>query len=384
MAIIALGTMMSYSVIGYVDYTLFNIREGTVSQYGNIQIASPLLWNEEYDEFNYLLSPDEVAKIYKVLDETPHVVAKTQQLNIFGIANIGNNTKILRISALEPDNDALDYNNLVIEGVGLEPDDRGTALVGESFAKQLNLKPGDSFTVNASTVSGQYNLQPIKIAGIYSLNNAQAESQIIFVPLKYGQNLLNTNSVGKIIVKTDSIDIGDEVSEQIQASLSSDNLTSETRTWVELSDFYRQIVGFFNILFGFITFVVFVLVFFMILQVLTLSFLERTKEIGTIRAIGTKRSQVFGMFVMESILLGFMGSLLGIGLGQLFGIGFNNLGLGWTPPGAIEDVPVRLSLTVANAWTPFAATTLATVVSSLYPSNHSSKIHIVDALRKGQ
>ena len=63
LAIIALGTAMVYAVLGYVDFTMYNIRQGTVRQYGNFQIASPLLWNEKTEKFAYLIQPDTLAKI---------------------------------------------------------------------------------------------------------------------------------------------------------------------------------------------------------------------------------------------------------------------------------------------------------------------------------
>ncbi|MBI3661262.1 ABC transporter permease, partial [Candidatus Acetothermia bacterium] len=53
----------------------------------------------------------------------------------------------------------------------------------------------------------------------------------------------------------------------------------------------------------------------------------------------------------------------------------------WTPPGAIAPVPVRLSLTLGNAWLPFIVSAIATLLSSLYPVTRTARITIVDALR---
>ena len=383
MAIIALGTMMSYVVIGYVDFSLANIRDVTVRQYGNFQIASRRLWSDELDGFKYLLAAETVNQVNQILEDAPEVVAYTGQLQMSGLAYIGNKTKILRLIAVKPGNAALDYNDLVIagQGTGLQPDDRGMALIGKSFAEEINLKPGDRFTVTASTVSGQFNSLPLEVAGLFSLNNAQAESQVVFVPLRFGQDLLNTDKITKIIAKTANIKATDPASNSVQHRLNLLDSDLQVRTWVQLSDFYRQIVNFFDILFGFITAAVFVLVFFMILQVLTLSLLERTREIGTLRAIGTKRGEIFRIFLMESLILGLLGSLAGVLIGQMFGIGFNQLGLGWTPPGAVEDVPIKLSLTPVNAILPVVATTAATLASALYPSVYSARIQIVEALR---
>ena len=379
--IIAMGTMMSYAVIGYVDFSLLQIRETVVQQYGNIQVGSPLLWEEDFEEYNFLLSPEEVSIIYSALDEDPRVIAKTQQLNLSGLAYIGNRTAVLRITALEPENLALDYNNLVIEGAGLSTDDRARILVGRSFARQYGLGVGDGFTIRVYTTSGQLNISDVRIAGIYQLTDGEIEGQVAFMPLSFGKLLMNTDKVAKVIAKTADIDMTDSVALATQNRLTATPRDIEVKTWIELSAFYRQIVGFFNTLFGFITLAMFTLVFFMILQVLTLSFLERTREVGTIRAIGTKQGQIFRMFLVESLILGVLGAISGIGLGMLMGIGFNSLGLGWTPPGGTEDVPVKLALTLGNAGLPAVATILATIFSSLYPARKTSSVQIVDALR---
>ncbi|MCS6936706.1 MAG: FtsX-like permease family protein [Candidatus Bipolaricaulota bacterium] len=380
LAIIALGTAMIYAVRGYVDESMLSIRQGTVRQFGNLQIASPLLWAEKTENFGYLISPEDVARIVALLQEIPEVTAHTVQLNLSGLAITERKTKVVRATALEPQNQALDYNDLVVEGSGLNPDDRAKVLIGRALSEELQLQPGDFFSLTTTTVDGAYNVGPLQVAGIYALNNAVVEGQLVFMPLGYGQILLDTSGVAKVIVTLRSIDDTDRIAQIVQRKLTEAGLEFEVRTWVQLAEFYRQIKGFFDVLFGFLTIAVSVLVFFIVLQVLTLSFLERTREVGTIRAIGTKRYQVFLMFFMESVFLGVLGGLLGIAGGWLIGQGFNALGIGWTPPGAIEPVPVRLRLELGNALGPFLVGVFATLLSALYPAAHSARLNVVEAL----
>ncbi len=380
LAIIALGTAMIYAVRGYVDESILGIQEGTVRQFGNFQIASPLLWAEKTENFQYLIPPDTVARIVEILQETPEVTAYTVQLGLSGLAITERKTKVVRATALEPQNRALDYNDLVVEGSGLAPDDRAKVLIGRTLAEELQLQPGDFFTMTTTTVDGAYNVGPLQVAGIYALNNAIVEGQLIFMPLSYGQILMDTAGVTRVIVTITSLGDTDRVAALVQRKLTEAGLDFEVRTWVQLAEFYRQIKGFFDILFGFLTSAVSVLVFFIVLQVLTLSFLERTREVGTIRAIGTKRYQVFLMFFMESVFLGAWGSLVGIGVGWLLGQGFNAAGIGWTPPGALEPIPVRVRLELHNAVTPFLIGAIATALSALYPALHSARLNVVEAL----
>ncbi len=390
LAIIALGTAMIYAMLGYVDFTLYNIRQGTVRQFGNFQIASPLLWNEKTEKFAYLIQPETLKKVTDILDKQEGVTDYTQQLTFSGLATTGTKTKVLRSTALVPANKALDYNDIVLtdykehpewNGKGLDPTDTGKVLIGRTLAKELQLKTGDFFTVTMTTVDGAYNVGTLQVKGVFSLNNEIAEGQLVFLPLEYGKLLMNTEGVAKLIIKVDTLDHSERIATEVQEKMRAAGLELEVRTWEQLAEFYRQIKGFFNALFGFLMISVSALVFFIVMQVLTLAFLERTREVGTIRAIGTRQSQVFSMFFAESVMLGVLGSLAGIVLGWALAQGFNSLGIGWTPPGAIAPVPVRLSTTLGNAWMPFVVTAIATILSSLYPVSHSARLTIVDALR---
>ncbi|OGF55764.1 MAG: hypothetical protein A2Z21_08930 [Candidatus Fraserbacteria bacterium RBG_16_55_9] len=382
-AIIALGTAMIYAVLGYVDQTLYQIRFGTVAQYGHFQIASPTLWSEKTEGYDYLIQDGKLAQIDQILKQQPEVEAYTTELSFSGLASTDRKTKVLRATALVPANTAHDYNEFVIDGQGqgLQPTDRGKALIGKLLAEELQLKPGDFFRVTTTTVDGAYNVGPLEVAGIFTVYNTQADSQLIFVPLSYGHTLLDTAGVAKVIVKLKNLDETNRVAAAVQQQLTAAGLDLEVRTGFQLAVFYQQAIAFFNMLFGFIMLSVAVLVFFIVLQVLTMSFLERTREVGTIRAIGTRSSQVFTMFLMESTFLAILGAAAGLVLGWVLGQGFNALGITWEPPGVSEAVPVQLRLMWSNAWPPFIVSLIATLLSALYPSIHSARLRIADALR---
>lgn len=380
LAIVALGTAMSYAVRGYVDDALYNIRNGTVLQYGNFQIASPLLFDNEAEGYGYLIGPQDADRVLALLKAHPEVVDATAELHFTALASFGRRSKVLRATAMRPGNAALDYNKLVTTGRGLAPDDVNAVLIGESLAQERALAPGDAFAINLSTVDGAFNVGQLDVVGVFALNSAQFEGQLIFVPLDYAKALLNTDGVGKLIVALDSLEATDRVATAVQAQLAAAGLNLAVRTWYELSDFFKTITGFFNALFAFLTLSISVLVFFIVLQVLTLSFLERTREVGTVRAIGTRAGQVFGTFLCEGALLGLGGAALGLVLGGLLALGVNALGIGWRPPGAIDPVPVRLALGLGNAGVPFAVSTLATLASAVYPALRCARQSIVGAL----
>ena len=148
-----------------------------------------------------------------------------------------------------------------------------------------------------------------------------------------------------------------------------------------MSPFYKQLAAYFDALFGFLTLAISILVFFIILQVLTLAFLERTREIGTLRALGTTQGEVFRQFFAESAWLAAIGSLAGVVVGVLLAWGFNIVGIEWLPPGTIDPVLLASRIEPKTALVPFAVSVFATLLSALYPSTQASRLRVVDALR---
>lgn len=381
LAVIALGTLMGFQLNGYINRALETVKQGAVDQYGNLQIASPLLWNDDNQGDAAMLSPEVQSQLEGILKQNPEVAAASPQMILSGMASTAEKAKVLNVLAFEPGNAALDYDDLVVEGAGLSEDVHNPVLIGRSLAKELDLAPGDTLRMTTSTIGGAYNQETLQVVGIYSRNDAQDESQLVFVPLSTGQKLLKTDGVNRFAVTLNDLESTDATAAALQDALSAAGMDLSVRTWEQLSTYYQQTRGFFELLFGFLMGAISLLVFFIVFQVLSMSFLERTREVGTIRAIGTKRRQVFYMFILESVSIGLLGGALGLGLGWLAGNAFNALNLGWTPPGALRPLPVQVDLTWQAAWLPFVVSALATLLSALYPTVHSSRLRIVNALR---
>jgi putative ABC transport system permease protein len=364
--IIALGTAISVFVLGYVQESRALIQEATVQEFGNLQIASPGLWDDTADGYDYLLPPSEVEAVQAILSTNSNVVGSTPQLQFPGLIASGDQSQVVRVTSLVPGNEILAYGDRVIAGRDLTDADTAAVLVGRTLADRLGLSPGSVITLTLTTVGGAYNATPLRVVGIFRFTSEQFELQTLFVPLSYAQLVLNTDGVDRLIVSLGAIAATYPVRDRLQAEIDADGLALEVKTWDELSPFYRQLSGLFNILFGFIVLATAILVFFIILQVLTLAFLERTREIGTIRALGTTRGGVFRLLLSESAWLAVLGSLAGLAVGVVLAAAFNAVGIEWTPPGTVDPVTVGL---------------IATLLSALFPAVQMSRLQVVDALR---
>jgi putative ABC transport system permease protein len=157
----------------------------------------------------------------------------------------------------------------------------------------------------------------------------------------------------------------------------------EVQDYETLNPYYGQTIGFFAAIFGFISILIGVIVLFTVGNTMSMAVVERTPEIGTLRAIGLRRSGIRRMFMVEGMMLGLVGSVLGIITALILAFLINHGGITWTPPGRVDAVPLTVRVWGESA--PMigvvVALTLVTIVSSWIPSRRGARTNIVSALR---
>ena len=150
-----------------------------------------------------------------------------------------------------------------------------------------------------------------------------------------------------------------------------------------LNPMYGQTAQFMNSMFGFIAALIAVIVLFTIGNTMSTAVVERTVEIGTLRAMGLRRAGLRYLFLCEGILLGLFGAVLGVISALIIAYAINHSGLSWTPPGYSYAylILVRVWQDPALLMGSVIGLILVTVISAWWPANRASKMMIVDALR---
>lgn len=150
-----------------------------------------------------------------------------------------------------------------------------------------------------------------------------------------------------------------------------------------LNPFYVQTIQLFDMIFGFIFALIGAIVLFTVSNTMNTAVVERTVEIGTLRAIGLRRSGIRNLFVTEGALLGLAGAIFGVLLALLLSSIVNAMGFTWTPPGSAYALP--LTLTVWGESKMIIGTTIGliciAVLSAWWPSYRAAQLNVVDALR---
>jgi putative ABC transport system permease protein len=169
---------------------------------------------------------------------------------------------------------------------------------------------------------------------------------------------------------------------EILASAHTDEVL-EIQDFQTLNPFYGQSLGLLGAIFGFMAVLIGAIVLFTVSNTMGMAVVERTAEIGTLRAMGQRRSGIRAMFIGEGVMLGVIGVVLGIACALLVAWAINHMGLTWTPPGRVQPVPLSLRIFGENRLLAGSAVMLILVaaVSAYWPAGRAARMNIVDALR---
>lgn len=153
--------------------------------------------------------------------------------------------------------------------------------------------------------------------------------------------------------------------------------------YLSLNPFFVQTMQMFDTIFGFVFVLIGAIVLFTVGNTMNTAIVERTVEIGTLRAIGLRRAGIRNLFVIEGALLGVFGSLLGVVLTFVVAGIVNSLDIPWIPPSRVEPVPLIILLSGETRM--IIGTTLALIgiaISSAWlPAYRAANLKVVDALR---
>jgi len=171
------------------------------------------------------------------------------------------------------------------------------------------------------------------------------------------------------------------LAELLATSLQNEPL--EVQDFEALNPFYGQAVGMFAAIFGFMAVLIGAIVLFTVGNTMSMAVMERTAEIGTLRAMGLRRSGIRRLFMSEALLLGLIGAAAGVAAALGVAWLVNHAGLTWLPPGQVDPVPLTVRVWGETSMMLGTAIGLAlvAVVSAWWPARRAARMLIVDALR---
>jgi len=340
----------------------------------------------QLDPARYLLTTEEIESIRGICTANPQVVMVTPQLQISGLVSNGKISTIFIAHGLVPSsidafmNGMKLFKFLEFEGRKLEDDSPYGVAVAKGLAKLLGLKVGSNAVVLSTTVDGQTNALDMEVFQLLNVDTEFLNNKVMRVPLAFAQQLYDTRGADRMVVLLDRTENTEPVFKQLRTAMQELGLGVEIKTWKQLSQWYQKVRDMFDLIFLFLFVIVFVIVVMSVVNTMSMAVLERTREIGTLRALGLKRRGVLLMFGIESSFLGVFGCGVGLLLTFMVRAWVNFAQPTWTPPGISASVPLKIILLPSYMVSSGIALVALCVLASLLPALRGSRQNIVDAL----
>jgi lipoprotein-releasing system permease protein len=248
--------------------------------------------------------------------------------------------------------------------------DGGGVVIGSKLASDLGVGVGDKLRVSSSEGIDDV----VTIRGVFSLGNQAVDATWLLTSLRHAQVLYALpGGVTTIELHVADVFSADRIARDLGRST---GLTADS--WMTINAELLSGLSAQSSSKGLIQFFVVVAVALGIASVLIVSVVQKSREIGILRAVGTPRRRILLIFLIQGGILGLVGSIAGSALGAVFAKLFEGL---VRDPGGAPRFPIHLgaSLFVSS----IALATTVGLLSAVIPARRASRLDPATAIRNG-
>lgn len=307
----------------------------------------------------------------------PHVIAASPFLNGQVLIVYGNQTNSIILRGITPSEEIKvtrigeyikkgSIKNLKGEGI----------LIGSEFANKFNLDVGDAVPI-ISPFDGK--IRNFKVVGIFNSGMYDYDLNLAFVELRRAQELYGMETkVGGVGVKIDDVYLAEDLKMRMQREL---GFPYWVRSWVDLNRSLFSALKLEKLAMFVILSLIIIVACLNIISTLIMVVMEKTKDIGILKAIGATNRSIMAIFTLEGFLIGTIGTILGVASGLGLSYLLEKYQFIQLPRDIyyIDRFPVDVQFgdTVAIV----IAALMISLLSCIYPAWQASRLNPVDALR---
>lgn len=382
-SVVAFGFAAFALAGGFIAQSFEGLKEGTVRSVGHLQIVDrrAVTRNEE-STLEFGLKDAERARAVAAAD--PSVEAVLPRIEFVGLATSGaKSVPFLGVGVdPAPETSASLARELVVAGRYLSDPDAPEVVLGTGLASALGAKTNQTITLMATTPDGALNAVDGVVVGLVDVKIKELNDRYLAAGLGLVSRLLESpHTVSKLVVFLRDGADEEPVARRLERSLDAAGFPVAVRRWEDLAAFYGQVKLLYIGIFGFVGTVLVVIVILSAAIVMTMAVTERTREIGTLRAIGTRPSGVRRMFLAEGAVLAVAGCVAGALIALVVRAALNASGIILPPPpGATHGLPINVRLYPLAYAAGLIAMVATMLAASWFPARRASRIPIVEAL----
>jgi putative ABC transport system permease protein len=313
--------------------------------------------------------------------EVPGVTAAAGRIMFSGMVSAGDETIFLGVFALDP---VAERAVTPLREQVFEPGSRffsqptpDAIVLTTDLARSVGLKLGDEASLLAPDRDGVLSGEPGRVAGLMNLT-LPGERKLSLVTLAMAQKLLKMEGrVTEVAVSVSPVERADEVAAALRIKLGD---AYEVDTWAQVAFFVRQAMERQNAVIQLIAYAFMLLMLLGVANTMLMSVIERTREIGTMMAVGVRRSRILVLFVMEALTIGALGGILGAVAGTVVTVALGRHGITFRFPGSAVPFVLTPFMRPAYLAQVLLSATAGAGLFALYPAFRASRLRPVEAL----
>jgi putative ABC transport system permease protein len=306
------GFILTAMAIGFSDGTFNGIVNAfTRSRLGHIQVHAP----------GYLDRPslNKVIKRYReigrTIDLTPGAEAWAPRVYSAGLASVGERTDAARIIGLDPalENEATHFDKKVVRGRSFSAGPAREIILGTGLAQSLKASLGDDVILVSQGADGSLANDKFRLVGLAESGDMASDRTTIYLRLDDARDLLVLDDeVHELVVVARDLRDVLPLNSELRRRLAAFQL--DIKPWQEFAKSFYDAMQADRRGHSVLLLVLFIVVAIGVLNTALMSVLERRREYGVLKALGTRPRQVFALILLEIHLLALISIVLGFGL----------------------------------------------------------------------
>ena len=378
-SIAALGTAAILLAGGFALSTYQGLSEMAARSTGHLVLANPAQFDKDEDTpLQHGLDQADALRLNLLAD--PDVRQVLPRVEFSGLISNGDKSTVMMATGIDPDSEfAVKGPFLTVTAGAVLASGVSSAevMLGEGLAKSLKATPGSGLTLLASTTDGALNALDVQVKGVFSTGVPEMDQRLVYTDVATAQRLLNSTRVSSLGVFLARM----ERTEPVRERLAQAHPALKVKTWLDLAVFYQAVKNLYNRIFGTMGLIIGVIVVFVVTNAMAMAVIERTREIGTLRALGTLPRQLLVALGLEGMLLGGVGALAGALLalgvtGFLLLVPFEMP----PPPGQTKGYPLLISFDALMYLGTMLSMVALAVLASVAVARKTIHMPVVDAL----
>lgn len=376
------GFYLAVVFIGWSDGSYNRIINAfTSNRLGHIQIHEKTY----LDKPSLYKTIDDLSRVAQSLAEIDEVRSWAPRLFSAGLVSVREKSAGARIIGIDPEKEiaTTHFDKKIIEGRPFSAAPSHEAVIGKGLAKILNARLGDEIVIISQAADGSIANDLYSIIGIASTGDDFSDRMSFYLHLRDAQELLVLDGrVHEIAITVDKLSHVSDVTDMIISKLDNPDLAVDP--WqVFAKSFYQAMQADKEGMWIMLVIIV-VIVAVGVLNTVLMSVLERRREYGLLRAIGTKPREIIRLVLLEVTILAvfsiLLGAVLGLGTNSLLSSHGIKFGEGFTYGGMTFDT-MYTEVNTRSFLIPAVTVLLCSTLVSLYPSFKAAKTEPAKTMR---